>query len=36
MELLGEAFKDVQEQGVAARLEDVVEQTRTLLSELAS
>ncbi|MEO6799764.1 MAG: winged helix-turn-helix domain-containing protein [Rhodanobacter sp.] len=34
--ILGDAFKAVQEQGVATRLEDVVEQARTLLSELAS
>lgn len=35
-EVLGMAFKDVQQRGAAARLEDVVEQTRTLLSELAA
>lgn len=34
--VLGDAFKDVQRQGAAARLEDVVEQTRTLLTELAT
>jgi non-specific serine/threonine protein kinase len=36
IEVLGDAFKAVHEQGVAARLEDVVEQTRALLSKLAS
>jgi predicted ATPase/DNA-binding winged helix-turn-helix (wHTH) protein len=35
-EMLGTAFKAVQKQGAAARLEDVVEQTRTLLVELAA
>ena len=35
-EMLGTAFKAVQKQGAAARLEDVVEQTRALLAELAA
>jgi predicted ATPase/DNA-binding winged helix-turn-helix (wHTH) protein len=35
-EILGIAFEAVQKQGAAARLEDVVEQTRMLLTELAS
>jgi predicted ATPase/DNA-binding winged helix-turn-helix (wHTH) protein len=35
-EILGEAFKDVQKQGTEARIEDVVELTRTRLAELAA
>jgi non-specific serine/threonine protein kinase len=34
--ILGETFKDVQKQGAEARIEDVVEQVRTLLAELAN
>lgn len=35
-EMLGTAFKAIQKQGAAARLEDVVEQTRALLAGLAA
>jgi non-specific serine/threonine protein kinase len=35
-EMLGEAFKDVQKQGAEARIEDVVELTRTRLAELTA
>jgi non-specific serine/threonine protein kinase len=35
-DILGEAFKDLQKQGAAARLEDVVELTRARLVELAA
>ncbi|HWU76801.1 MAG TPA: winged helix-turn-helix domain-containing protein [Rhodanobacter sp.] len=36
LEVLGDAFNAVQRQGAAARLEDVVEQARTLLNELVN
>ena len=36
MEILGNAFTTVQSQGAAARLEDVVEQTRALLSDFVA
>jgi len=35
-EILGMAFNAAQKQGAAARFEDVVEQTRTILTELAA